>query len=136
MKFLKSGQVRIEQLRHELSSVLGAFPSMAIQWNGVDGVEIDDVDGKATDNQAELQVIVDDHVPSMEYFEDEKAQADEERAIGIRPQIIAAAQELVGVSILDMDFTQLKKFLFLIGFSARAINPADLTVRELSEWVR
>ncbi len=136
MKFLKAGEVRIEQLRDEIRNGVIEFPSQDIQWNGVDGVNIEDIDGKATDNQIELQVIVDDHVLSMEYFADEKAQADQERAIAIRPQIIAEAQNLVGVSVLDMDVTQLKDLLRLIAFKAGAIDPSDLTIRPLAEWVK
>ena len=72
MKFTKAGQVRIEQLRDEIRRNVIEFPQMAIQWNGVDGIDIEDIDGKATDNQTALQVVVDNHIPSMEYFEDEK----------------------------------------------------------------
>ena len=71
MIFPKLGQVRIEQLRDELYSVLGPFPSKAIQWNQVDAIEIEDVDGKATQYQTELQAIIDAHVPTMVYFDDE-----------------------------------------------------------------
>lgn len=108
MIFPKEGLVRIEQLRHELYSVLGVFPSMAIQWNGIDGVEIEDIDGKATDNQSELQVIIDAHVPSMEYFDSEKDPVIEDVArtgwkdLGDwatwEPQ---QAQDYVGVEILN-----------------------------------
>jgi hypothetical protein len=72
MIFPKEEQVRIEQLRDELYSILGAFPSMAIQWNGVDAVEIEDIDGKATQYQSELQTMIDAHVPTTEYFDYEK----------------------------------------------------------------
>ena len=70
MKFLKVGQVRIEQLRDEIRRGVIEFPSMAIQWVG-DGVEIEDVEGKATTYQTELQTVIDDHVPTMVYFESE-----------------------------------------------------------------
>jgi len=72
MKFLKAGQVRIEQLRDEIRNNVIEFPAMAIQWNQVDGVEIEDVEGKATTYQTELQTVVDNHVPTMEYFQSEK----------------------------------------------------------------
>jgi len=72
MKFLKSGQVRIEQLRDEILRNVIEFPTMAIQWNQVDGVEIEDVEGNATTYQTELQTVIDDHVPTMVYFDSEK----------------------------------------------------------------
>ena len=69
MIFIKTGQVRIEQLRDEIRRSVIEFPSMAIQWNQVDAVEIEDVDGKATTYQTELQSVIDDHVPTMVYFD-------------------------------------------------------------------
>ena len=80
MKFIKSGQVRIEQLRDEIRSSVVEFPSMAIQWNQIDGIEIDDVDGKATTYQTELQATIDVHVPTMVYFDSEKDPVIEETA--------------------------------------------------------
>jgi len=68
MLFLKSGKVRIEQLRDEITRAVVEFPTMAIQWNQIDGIEIEDVGGKATQYQAQLQAVIDDHVPSMMYF--------------------------------------------------------------------
>ena len=68
MLFLKSGKVRIEQLRDEITRAVVEFPTMAIQWNQIDGIEIEDVGGKATQYKVQLQAVIDDHVPSMRYF--------------------------------------------------------------------
>ena len=54
----------------------------------------------------------------------------------LKPQIIESIKSLEGLSILDMDLAQLKKFLFALGFAARAINPADLTIRSPKDWVK
>jgi len=71
MKFIKQGQVRIEQLRDEITRGVVEFPTMAIQWNQIDGIEIEDVGGKATQYQAQIQSVIDDHTPNMVYFASE-----------------------------------------------------------------
>lgn len=68
MKFTKQGEVRIEQLRDEIRRQVIEFPTMAIQWNEVDAIEIEDVDGKATKNETAIKAVVDAHVPNMRYF--------------------------------------------------------------------
>lgn len=68
MDFLKTGEVRIEQLRDEIRKQVIEFPTMAIQWNGYDAIEIEDVDGKATKNMAQIQAVIDTHEPNMRYF--------------------------------------------------------------------
>ena len=136
MKFLKSGQVRIEQLRDEILRNVIEFPTMAIQWNQVDGVEIEDVEGNATTYQTELQATIDDHLPTMEYFESEIAEAELVRQNSIKPQIREAAQNLAGVSIVDMTTGELKLLLLALAFKAGAINTVDLTIKPLNEWIR
>ena len=68
MKFTKQGEVRIEQLRDEIRRRVVEFPAMAIQWDEVDAIEIEDVNGLATKNTAAIQTVIDEHVPSMRYF--------------------------------------------------------------------
>jgi len=136
MKFLKAGQVRIEQLRDEIRRNVIEFPSMAIQWNQVDGVEVEDVEGNATTYQTELQATIDDHLPTMEYFESEIAEAELVRQNSIKPQIREAAQNLAGVSIVDMTTGELKLLLLALAFKAGAINTVDLTIKPLNEWIR
>ena len=136
MKFLKAGQVRIEQLRDEIRRNVVEFPSMAIQWNQVDGVEVEDVEGNATTYQTELQATIDDHLPTMEYFESEIAEAELVRQNSIKPQIREAAQNLAGVSIVDMTTGELKLLLLALAFKAGAINTVDLTIKPLNEWIR
>jgi len=119
MKFTKLGKVRIEQLREEIRHNVIEFPLMAIQWNQIDGVEIEDVDGKATTYQAELQDVVDAHVPTMEYFDEEKDPILEASAregwkdLGVwstwQPQ---QAQDYVNAEILNgMDKAQIDAYI-------------------------
>jgi len=136
MKFLKSGQVRIEQLRDEIRRNVIEFPSMAIQWNQIDGIEIEDVDGKATTYQTELQSVVDVHEPTMEYFDSEKESAESDKMNAIKPQIIDAAKNLAGVAIADMTTVQLKLLLLTLAFKSGAIDSQTLTIKPLKEWIK
>ena len=136
MKFLKAGQVRIEQLRDEIRRQVVEFPQMAIQWNQIDGIEIEDIDGKATTYQTELQTVVDDHTPTMEYFETEIAEAENTRMDTIKPQIVDAAKNLAGVAITDMTTNQLKLLLLALAFKSGAIDTQTLTIKPLGEWVK
>jgi hypothetical protein len=70
MRFTKNGEVRIEQLRDEIRKQVIEFPTMAVQWTG-EGIDIEDVDGNATRYQTQLQTVIDAHVPSTRYFDQE-----------------------------------------------------------------
>jgi hypothetical protein len=80
IKFPKSSQVRIEQLRDEIRHQVVEFPAMAIQWDQAGYIDIEDVDGKATAHQAALQSAVDTHAPSIVYFASEIAEVESELA--------------------------------------------------------
>jgi len=54
----------------------------------------------------------------------------------IKPQIINAVKDLVGVAITDMALAQLKLLLFALAYKAGAIEPSDLTIKPLSKWIR
>lgn len=71
MRFKKNGQVRIEQLRDEIRRRVVEFPTLAIIWNGVDAVEIEDINGLATQHKAAIQAVIDEHVPQAVYFDRE-----------------------------------------------------------------
>lgn len=72
MNFSKTGSVRIEQLRHEINTQVVEFPLMAIQWNqSAKTIEIEDIDGLATQYKNEIQAVVDAHIPLEDYFGDE-----------------------------------------------------------------